>query len=98
MDPLTNTPPPVIPPQDSGLQVFTAATVVTLSTDKERRKDKELGSVFLRDTGLLRAADFYAVEQLIGVGGTKKFSNATVSMEITGYEFAGALVTGTVCR
>jgi hypothetical protein len=45
------------------------------------RKDKELGQIFLRDTAFC-AVDGYAVEQLIGVGGTKKFSKASASMEI----------------
>ncbi|MCP5229989.1 hypothetical protein [Accumulibacter sp.] len=109
-DPSTGTPPPDIPAPGTGLSLFTAATVVTLSTEKGHKKDKELGSLFLRDTGLQGIGPFsfppapapalgpYAVEQLIGVGGTKKFSNASVSMEIIGYEFAGAPVTGTICR
>lgn len=76
---------------------FTAATVVTITADREARKDKELGQIFLRDTAVLRE-DGYAVEQLIGVGGTKKFSKARVSMEIRGYETVGADVSGTICR
>jgi hypothetical protein len=76
---------------------FTAATVVTITADREARKDKELGQIFLRDTAVLRG-DGYAVEQLIGVGGTKKFSKASVSMEIRGYETVGADVSGTICR
>jgi hypothetical protein len=35
------------------------------------------------------AVTSFVVEQLIGVGGTKKFSKASVSMEIVGFEFAG---------
>jgi hypothetical protein len=72
--------------------VFTAATVVTVYADREPRKDKELGQIFLRDTGVSGAGDHrgpFSVEQLIGVGGTKKFTNASVSMEIVGFEFAG---------
>ena len=85
-------PPPAVPP------FFTAATVVTVAADREEpRKDKELGQIFLRDTAVLRG-DGYAVEQLIGVGGTKKFSKASVSMEIRGYETVGADVSGTICR
>ena len=103
-NPSTGTPPAKIPPSGTGLSLFTAATVVTLSSDKGHKKDKELGTVFLRDTGLQgftpqsSVLGPYAVEQLIGVGGTRKFSNASVSMEIIGYEFAGAPVTGTICR
>ncbi|MER2517452.1 MAG: hypothetical protein ABTR92_13845 [Candidatus Accumulibacter phosphatis] len=83
-------------------QMLTAATVVTVTATGEPRKDKELGQIFLRDTGVLLPATDQrgplAIEQLIGVGGTKKFSNASVSMEIVGYEFAGAPVKGTICR
>ncbi|EXI79371.1 MAG: hypothetical protein AW10_02401 [Candidatus Accumulibacter appositus] len=84
--------------------VFTAATVVTVSADREPRKDKQLGQIFLRDTGVFlpAAADDprgpVAIEQLIGVGGTKKFAKASVSIEIAGHEFAGAPLKGTICR
>jgi len=89
--------------------LLTAATVVTVSADREPRKDKELGQIFLRDTAVTRPgpeidglppiATAFAVEQLIGVGGTKKFSNASVSMEIVGPAFgSGADVKGTICR
>ena len=88
-----------------GQDAFTAATVVTISADREPRLDKELGQIFLRDTGVLRS-DTFAVEQLIGVGGTKKFSKASASMEIVGYEFKTAQdlglrpaeFNGTICR
>jgi len=84
--------------------VFTAATVVTVTANREPRKDKELGQIFLRDTGVFLPAAVgdprgpVAISQLIGVGGTKKFSNASVSMAIAGHEFAGAPVKGTICR
>lgn len=85
--------------------MFTAATVVTVTADREPRKDKDLGQIFLRDTGVLlppeNALGPFSVEQLIGVGGTKKFAKASVSMEIAGYEFAGTPVPnvrGTICR
>jgi len=83
--------------------VFTAATVVTVVADRgEPRKDKELGQIFLRDTGVFLPGTPelgpIAIEQLIGVGGTKKFNKASVSIEIAGYEFAGAPVKGTICR
>lgn len=98
-------------------QMLTAATVVTVTATGEPRKDKELGQIFLRDTGVSGAGDHrgpFSVEQLIGVGGTKKFTNASVSMEIVGFEFDGgqgnvvpgdplnaynpAQIKGTICR
>ncbi len=81
--------------------IFVAASIVTVKTKDQGKKDKdkELGSIFLRDTGYLIAPpSFVAAEQLIGVGGTKRFTNASVSMEILGDEVAGADVKGTICR
>ncbi|WP_374683716.1 hypothetical protein [Accumulibacter sp.] len=111
LDPDKCPPPPAFP------LFITAATVVTVAADREPRKDKELGQIFLRDTGVSGAGDHrgpFSVEQLIGVGGTKKFTNASVSMEIVGFEFDGgqgnvvpgdplnaynpAQIKGTICR
>ena len=89
------------------LSLLTAATVVTISSDEGHGKGKELGSLFLRDTGVFgyNQNGPYAVEQLIGVGGTKKFAQASASLEIEGYEFGhpvvapkGAEIKGTICR
>ena len=80
--------------------MFTAATVVTVTANRDPRNDKELGQIFLRDTGVVLPGTpidglppfvtSFVVEQLIGVGGTKKFSKASASMEIVGYEFKTA--------
>lgn len=109
--------PSLVPPPDPpttflasrGAQVFTAASVVTISSN-DGKKEKELGSIFLRDTGVLFAGPplplpppyAYAFEQLIGVGGTKEFARASVSLTIEGYEivppgYPPAAVVGTVC-
>ena len=99
LDPDKCPPPPALP------LFITAATVVTVSADRDPRRDKELGQIFLRDTAVSRE-DTFTVEQLIGVGGTKKFTNANVSMEIVGYELKIAQqngappadIKGTICR
>lgn len=86
---------------------FTAATVVKVTADREPRKDKKLGQIFLRDSGVLLPDTTFAVEQLIGVGGTGKFANATASIDIVGYELEEAQkqlglppaeFKGTICR
>lgn len=91
-------------------QLFTAASVVTISSAAEPgKKAKELGSIFLRDMGVnfltpVPPPDgpvlvpYSSSEQLIGVGGTREFARASVSLQIEGNEFAGANVFGTVCR
>lgn len=87
-DPDATVPPPI----------FMAASIVTVSSTKDHgKKDKVLGSIFLRDTGVVDAY-FNATEQLIGVGGTTKFKNVSVSMEIQGNEIGGAPVRGKICQ
>ena len=88
---------------DDAVQLFTAASVVTISSAEPGKKAKELGSIFLRDMGVsfLTGSGPYSFEQLIGVGGTREFARASVSLQIEGNEFdpvKGANVVGTVCR
>lgn len=84
------------------VQLFTAASVVTIT--ETGKKAKELGSIFLRDMGVNFfppgewVVPYSSSEQLIGVGGTREFARASVSLQIEGNEFAGANVFGTVCR
>lgn len=77
--------------------IFVAASIVTVKDPDKGKKGKELGTIYLRDTGVVDAS-FNAAEQLIGVGGTKGFANSSVSIEILGDELSGASVKGTICR
>lgn len=85
--------PPNSPPSPG---LFTAATIVDLRTDDAKQRD--LGSIYLRDAGVGPDSQFVTAEQLIGVGGTRELSNRTVTLEIRGNEFIGAPVLGTICR
>jgi hypothetical protein len=70
---------------------FTAATVVTVTATESPEKIRNWARYSCVIPASFPATDQrgpLAIEQLIGVGGTKKFSNASVSMEIVGYEFA----------
>jgi len=96
-------PPKVFLLQSRLAELFTAASVVTISSAEPGKKAKELGSIFLRDMGVsfLTESGPYSYEQLIGVGGTREFARASVSLQIQGNEFDpvnGANVSGIVCR
>lgn len=82
---------PDILPDDSML--FTAATVIIVRNSE----NKKIGVLYLRDTGLFDPLFSTTDEQLVVVGGTKKFKKAKGAFIISGNEFLGAPAVGNIC-
>lgn len=78
--------------------IFMAASIVTVSSTKDHGKKIRCWVRFFFVTPGAVDAYFNATEQLIGVGGTTKFKNVSVSMEIQGNEIGGAPVRGKICQ
>lgn len=81
------------PPVAVDAQLFTAATALHLKTDG----GYPLGTLYLRDTGVLNPNTFEVTEELVVVGGTRIFNGMKGSIAISGNEFAGAPFTGKLC-
>lgn len=80
-------------PNDPANILFTAVTVVKTRGAQGQRT----GNIYFRDTGMLNLANGVAHEQLVIIGGTRRFHNARGTLSIAGNEFIGAPVSGQIC-
>lgn len=82
-----------LPAPAANLVSFAAATVLRLKDSD----NQDLGVLYLRDTGMMNMADYITHEQLVMIGGTRRFAGGRGSLTISGNEFAGAAVSGQIC-
>ncbi len=74
-------------------QIFTAVTMV----QTRNAQGMPLGRLYFSDFGLINLADGIAHEQLVILGGTRRFRGARGVLTVAGNEFIGAPITGQVC-
>lgn len=82
-----------LPAPAANLMSFAAATVLRLQDSGNRN----LGVLYLRDTGMINLADYITHEQLVVIGGTRRFAGGRGTLTVSGNEFTGAAVSGQLC-
>lgn len=98
-DPTSGTGDPISGTTVSGLTFFSPTTGMFGAATSARLFDadgKELGTLFLRDVGVMRP-DGTVIEQLVAVGSTRRLNGAKATFTVEGDEFAGAPATGMIC-
>ena len=74
-------------------QLFTSASMVVLQDGDSN----SLGRLFFRDTGVLNLLDSNINEELVVIGGGGRFRGAKGTVRVSGNQYLGAPLVGTLC-